>query len=130
MTFVLLRSNPCHVTIRSTWPKHMRTTIKNSLSGCSVSFLFLWIGLLFPFWITFPTNRMLGAVVLCALLPAVVLAGPLQWPQKYTTSGLIILPYGDISEPFTAVVDMDSGKSYLNTYESENKVLLQWSLSL
>ena len=63
---------------------------------------------------------MLRAVVLFVLLPALASArGPLQWPDKYQTSGQIILPYGDIYEPFTAIVDMTAGKSYLNTYESE-----------
>lgn len=62
---------------------------------------------------------MLRAVVLCVLLPALAVAAPLQWPQTYQTSGTIILPYGDIAEPFTAIVDMTTGKSYLNTYESE-----------
>ena len=63
---------------------------------------------------------MLRAVVLCVLLPAIAFAGPLQWPQTYQTSGMIILPYGDIAEPFTAIVDMSTGKSYLNTYAGEH----------
>lgn len=66
---------------------------------------------------------MLRAVILCVLLPALVLAVPLQWPTTYKTTGQIILPYGDIAEPFTAIVDMTSGKSYLNTYESKQRVL-------
>lgn len=63
---------------------------------------------------------MLRVAVLCVLFHAsVVLSVPLQWPQTYQTSGQIILPYGDIAEPFTAIVDMTKGLSYLNTYESE-----------
>lgn len=61
---------------------------------------------------------MLRLAVVCVLLP-LVLSAPLQWPQTYQTTGQIILPYGDIAEPFTAIVDMTRGMSYLNTYDSE-----------
>ena len=63
---------------------------------------------------------MLRVAVLCVLFHACLgLSAPLQWPQTYQTSGQIILPYGDIAEPFTAIVDTTRGMSYLNTYESE-----------
>ena len=63
---------------------------------------------------------MLRVAVVCVLFQAcVVLSAPLQWPKTYQTSGQIILPYGDIAEPFTAIVDMNRGMSYLNTYESQ-----------
>ena len=63
---------------------------------------------------------MLLAAIPCVLLPALEFAGALQWPQSYQTSGTIVLPYGSIAELFTAIVDMSTGKSYLNTYESEH----------
>lgn len=67
-----------------------------------------------------PFEKMLRVAVICLLFQAsVVLSAPLQWPKTYQTSGLIILPYGDISEPFTAIVDMNRGLSYLNTYAGQ-----------
>ena len=69
---------------------------------------------------------MLRVAVLCALLAGLVTAKPLQWPQTYQTTGQIILPYGPIAEPFTAIVDMASGKSYLNTYSSELGCMLTY----
>ena len=67
-----------------------------------------------------PKKKMLRVAVVCVLLQAcVVLSAPLQWPKTYQTSGQIILPYGDIAEPFTAIIDMNRGMSYLNTYESQ-----------
>lgn len=60
---------------------------------------------------------MLRVAVLCVLVHA-AFSDPLQWPQTYQTSGQIILPYGDIAEPFTAIVDLSKGLSYLNTYDS------------
>ena len=68
------------------------------------------------------------SVVFVLFQAAVVLSAPLQWPQTYQTSGQIILPYGDIAEPFTAIVDMTRGMSYLNTYESQ--LMLQYNPKL
>ena len=65
-------------------------------------------------------KKMFRVAVICVLFQTcVVLSAPLQWPKIYQTSGQIILPYGDIAEPFTAVVDMTRGMSYLNTYDSQ-----------
>lgn len=44
---------------------------------------------------------------------------PLKWPDQYTVEGSIVLPYGDINEPFKAVVDMTKGMSYFSTYDGE-----------
>ena len=68
------------------------------------------------------------SVVFVLFQAAVVLSAPLQWPQTYQTSGQIILPYGDIAEPFTAIVDMTRGMSYLNTYDSQ--LMLQYDPKL
>ncbi len=51
------------------------------------------------------------------LLVEVCVSQELQWPKQYTTKGQIILPYGDIVEPFTAYVDMTGkGKSRIDYY--------------
>ena len=59
-----------------------------------------------------------------AVLLAVVqlsLAQQLVWPKQYTVSGQIILPYGDINEPFTATVDMTGkGRSRVDYYGGED----------
>lgn len=61
--------------------------------------------------------------LLCVLLSGLLgsSSAALQWPEKYTASGHIVLPYGDIYEPFTAYVDMTSGRSRLDTYGGECK---------
>ena len=43
----------------------------------------------------------------------------LDFPTAYYAKGTIYLPYGDIVEPFEAWVDMESGKSRLDTYNGE-----------
>ena len=62
---------------------------------------------------------MFRAVVLLAVLQ-LSLAQQLVWPKQYTVSGQIILPYGDINEPFTATVDMTGkGRSRVDYYGGE-----------
>ncbi len=40
-----------------------------------------------------------------------------MWPKQYTAKGQIILPYGDITEPFTAYIDMSGkGRSRIDYY--------------
>ena len=59
---------------------------------------------------------MLKALALLALLQ-LCRAQQLDWPKTYTVSGSIILPYGDINEPFTAYVDMTGkGRSRIDYY--------------
>ncbi len=57
-------------------------------------------------------------VAACCLLAALLHASlaALTWPDAYTVSGNIQLPYGDIEEPFVAYVDMKNGMSRLDTY--------------
>ena len=43
----------------------------------------------------------------------------LQWPAAYTASGLIYMPYGEISEPFTAYIDSTAGKGRIDYYGGE-----------
>ena len=45
-----------------------------------------------------------------------------EWPEQYTASGIIYLPYASVVEPFTAVVDMPNKRSLLDTYKG-NKLL-------
>ena len=40
----------------------------------------------------------------------------LQWPSAYTASGLIYMPYGEMSEPFTAYIDTSAGKGRIDYY--------------
>lgn len=55
---------------------------------------------------------------------AVASAGDdLKWPERYTTSGVIYLPYASVAEPFTAVVDMPQKRSMLNTYDGMSYLL-------
>ena len=42
-----------------------------------------------------------------------------SFPTAYYAKGSIYLPYGDILEPFEAWVDMESGKSRLDTYNGK-----------
>lgn len=53
-------------------------------------------------------------VLVCALLQ--VAAAQLSWPEQYYVTGSVILPYGDIVEPFEGWVDMSNGMSRLDTY--------------
>ena len=59
--------------------------------------------------------------LVCALVLGLcgAAAGDLQWPDTYTASGEIYLPYGGIAEPFTAYVDLKNGRSRLDTYGSK-----------
>ncbi len=51
------------------------------------------------------------------LLVQLCFAQQLEWPKQYTATGQIILPYGDIVEPFTAYVDMSGkGRSRIDYY--------------
>ncbi len=51
------------------------------------------------------------------LLVQLCVAQQLEWPKQYTAKGQIILPYGDIVEPFTAYVDMSGkGRSRIDYY--------------
>lgn len=47
-----------------------------------------------------------------------------EWPKQYSTEGNIILPYGGINEPFKAVVDMNKGMSYFNTYNGKVRTIV------
>ncbi len=51
------------------------------------------------------------------LVVQLCVAQQLEWPKQYTAKGQIILPYGDIVEPFTAYVDMSGkGRSRIDYY--------------
>ena len=63
--------------------------------------------------------KMLRVAVLSVLVALTSAVAPLKWPSTYMTSGFIVLPYGDISEPFVAYVDSKKGMSRLDTYDSE-----------
>ena len=66
---------------------------------------------------------MLKALALLALLQ-LCCAQQLAWPKTYTVSGQIILPYGDIVEPFTAYVDMTGkGRSRIDYYGGQESGL-------
>ena len=41
----------------------------------------------------------------------------LQWPDAYMASGLLYLPYGEISEPFTAYINQATGMGQMNLFE-------------
>lgn len=43
----------------------------------------------------------------------------LEFPTAYYAEGAIYLPYGDIAEPFSAWVDMDTGNSRFDSYNGE-----------
>lgn len=59
---------------------------------------------------------MLKLFCLLALLQLCV-AQVLQWPQQYTVKGQIVMPYAEITEPFTAYVDMTGkGRSRIDYY--------------
>lgn len=53
-------------------------------------------------------------VLVCALLQ--LATAQLSWPDQYHVTGSVILPYGDIVEPFEGWVDMKGGMSRLDTY--------------
>ncbi|XP_064398726.1 digestive cysteine proteinase 1-like [Halichondria panicea] len=51
------------------------------------------------------------------LVVQLCVAQQLEWPKQYTAKGHIILPYGEIVEPFTAYVDMSGkGRSRIDYY--------------
>ena len=64
--------------------------------------------------------------VLGATLSAAV-AVPLafEWPKQYTAEGTIYLPYAEIAEPFTAVVDMTKKMSSMDTYHGKDFIIDQ-----
>ena len=62
-----------------------------------------------------------------AFLVALLVAGAygtLQWPSTYTATGLIVLPYAEISEPFFVVVDGANQRSLTSTYDGMQGMLL------
>lgn len=48
-------------------------------------------------------------------------------PDKYSVSGNIILPYGDINEPFTAYVDSNNNRSRIDSYNGLSFIILYYS---
>lgn len=68
----------------------------------------------------------LFAVTLFCCLAVVSVSGgaDFKWPEKYTVSGSISLPYAEISEPFVAAVDMTKGMSMFSTYGGKAKVVV------
>ena len=62
-------------------------------------------------------NVAIALLAFSCSLGAVCAEAPLQWPEKYTAEGRIILPYAQISEPYRAVVDLSKGMSLLSTYD-------------
>ncbi|OQR78205.1 hypothetical protein BIW11_02776 [Tropilaelaps mercedesae] len=54
-------------------------------------------------------------------LGAVPYRGGPVFPQTYTASGYILLPYCELREPFTAYYDAESGQSRIDYYEGEMK---------
>lgn len=40
----------------------------------------------------------------------------LEWPNAYVTSGLIYMPYGEISEPFTAYINEATGQGRIDYF--------------
>ena len=70
-------------------------------------------------------SRLLMAACLVALVAVfsfhtVASLHSLEFPDAYYAKGTIYLPYGDITEPFEAWVDMNSGDSRLDTYNGTN----------
>ena len=71
---------------------------------------------------------MLASLALLCLFAGVVTGvAPLKWPDQYTVSGNVILPYADVNEPFTAVVDMNGGMSSLSTYGGEQDTIKNYA---
>ena len=52
----------------------------------------------------------------CSVIACASAGKVLKWPEQYTCSGSIYLPYATINEPFTAVVDMGKKRSMMSTY--------------
>ena len=54
-------------------------------------------------------------------IAAVICTGAIStqniWPDAYTASGQIIMPYGDMVEPFKAYIDVAAGKGKIEFYE-------------
>ena len=58
----------------------------------------------------------------CILLVALLVAGAtatLQWPDTYTATGQIVLPYAEIDEPFYIAVDIPNKRSLTSTYDGK-----------
>lgn len=60
-------------------------------------------------------------VVMLVLFYNGATANSLKFPDAYHAKGTIILPYGEIAEPFEAWVDMKSGNSRLDTYSGKRE---------
>lgn len=43
----------------------------------------------------------------------------ISWPSSYITSGVVSLPYAEISEPFTMYMDGDSKMGKMDTYDGK-----------
>lgn len=76
-------------------------------------------------------NQMLCVAVFAALLPLLCVAAPretpsLSLPQAYTAVGRVIMPYGDILEPFNVSVDMKANTAMYSFY---NGTILTCALS-
>ncbi len=59
-----------------------------------------------------------GASFLCFIV-VITATGPLTWPDEYSAEGTISLPYSEIYEPFSAVVDMKNGISKITYYDGK-----------
>ena len=59
-------------------------------------------------------------LLLCiCVLPGVVLSNEptVEWPEAYSASGRVILPYGDINEPFKVAVNGKEKKGMFDFYD-------------
>jgi len=62
-----------------------------------------------------------------AFLVALLVAGAygtLQWPETYTATGVIVLPYAEVSEPFYVAMDSANRRSLTSTYDGMQNSLL------
>ena len=64
--------------------------------------------------------HMMWMCVVTVLFSAQALA--LQWPDAYMASGLLYLPYGEISEPFTAYINQATGMGRIDYFGGEFKL--------
>ena len=68
--------------------------------------------------------KLLGLIAAVTLVP-VLFAGDVptvSWPDAYTTTGRIILPYADVLEPFNVSVNMKNKQAVYSFYNGKVEI--------
>ncbi len=67
--------------------------------------------------------KMMSHLVCFVAVLFVGASATLQWPESYSATGFIYLPYAEVNEPFTVVMDAANKRSLTSTYNGMRTLL-------